>query len=270
MRRALALIALLEYLVGPGPALAAATPTGGAVTVAGGVLGTLAAADTYHVIKRISIPNDSGWDYITADTEGRRLYVPHGTEVVVLDLDSGAVVGKITGQKGVHGRWETELFARYERQVEPAVLPATAERIEDPVAFTFAVLRESYARAQESLAADREVAGTVDFAETLEDDRYGDGYYSRLFEREGGRFVARLSAAAHAVGSLWCSAWEDAVRPVLDTSFRFPYVRRQSRLILASLDGAGAALTTVGAVHSGAAPERPARAWPSSQGDGGR
>jgi DNA-binding beta-propeller fold protein YncE len=63
----------------------------------------LAAADAYHVIKRISIPGDSGWDYITADTEGRRLYVPHGTEVVVLDLDSGAIVGKITGQKGVHG-----------------------------------------------------------------------------------------------------------------------------------------------------------------------
>lgn len=63
----------------------------------------LAAADTYHVIKRIPIPGDSGWDYITVDTEGRRLYVPHGTEVVVLDLDSGAIVGKITGQKGVHG-----------------------------------------------------------------------------------------------------------------------------------------------------------------------
>jgi DNA-binding beta-propeller fold protein YncE len=55
------------------------------------------------VIKRIPIPGDSGWDYITADTEGRRLYVPHGTEVVVLDLDSSAVVGKVTGQKGVHG-----------------------------------------------------------------------------------------------------------------------------------------------------------------------
>jgi DNA-binding beta-propeller fold protein YncE len=63
----------------------------------------LAAADAYHVIKRIPIPGDSGWDYVTADTEGRRLYVPHGTEVVVLDLDSGAIVGKITGQKGVHG-----------------------------------------------------------------------------------------------------------------------------------------------------------------------
>jgi DNA-binding beta-propeller fold protein YncE/mono/diheme cytochrome c family protein len=61
------------------------------------------AASKYHVIKRIPIPGDSGWDYITADGEGRRLYVPHGTEVVVLDLDSDAIVGKISGLKGVHG-----------------------------------------------------------------------------------------------------------------------------------------------------------------------
>src|SRR5436853_4600123 len=63
----------------------------------------VAAAPGYHVIKRISIPGDSGWDYITADTEGRRLYVPHGIEVVVLDLDSRAIVGKISDQRGLHG-----------------------------------------------------------------------------------------------------------------------------------------------------------------------
>lgn len=61
------------------------------------------AGETYQVIKRIPISGDTGWDYITADSEGRRLYVPHGSEVVVMDLDSGALVGKITGQKGVHG-----------------------------------------------------------------------------------------------------------------------------------------------------------------------
>jgi DNA-binding beta-propeller fold protein YncE/mono/diheme cytochrome c family protein len=61
------------------------------------------AASKYHVIARIPIPGDTGWDYITADTEGRRLYVPHGVEVVVLDLDSGVIVGKITSLKGVHG-----------------------------------------------------------------------------------------------------------------------------------------------------------------------
>ena len=64
---------------------------------------TLAAAVAYHVIKRVPIPGDEGWDYITADTEGRRLYVPHGIEVVVLDLDSGAFVGKIANLSDAHG-----------------------------------------------------------------------------------------------------------------------------------------------------------------------
>ncbi len=63
----------------------------------------LVSAGGYHVIKRIPIPGDTGWDYITADTTGRRLYVPHGIEVVVLDLDSGATLGKVTGLKGAHG-----------------------------------------------------------------------------------------------------------------------------------------------------------------------
>lgn len=68
------------------------------------VTSTLAAADTgYHVINRIPIPGDTGWDYITADTAARRLYVPHSTEVVVLDLDSGKIVGRIANLKGVHG-----------------------------------------------------------------------------------------------------------------------------------------------------------------------
>ena len=61
------------------------------------------AAANYHVIKRIPIPGDAGWDYITADSAGRRLYVPHGTEVVVLDLDSASVVGKIGGLEDAHG-----------------------------------------------------------------------------------------------------------------------------------------------------------------------
>ena len=32
----------------------------------------LISAGGYHVIKRIPIPGDTGWDYITADTAGRR------------------------------------------------------------------------------------------------------------------------------------------------------------------------------------------------------
>ena len=49
-----------------------------------------AAAGSYQIVKRIPIAGDTGWDYITADTDGRRLCVPHGIEVIVLDLDTGA------------------------------------------------------------------------------------------------------------------------------------------------------------------------------------
>ncbi len=63
----------------------------------------LAAEGGYHLIKKIPIAGDAGWDYVAADSQGRRLYVSHGTELIVLDLDSGAVVGKIKGGDDTHG-----------------------------------------------------------------------------------------------------------------------------------------------------------------------
>lgn len=62
----------------------------------------LSAADAYHLIKPVPIPGDYGWDYLTADSEGRRLYVSHDREVVVLDLDTSALLGRIPGMD-VHG-----------------------------------------------------------------------------------------------------------------------------------------------------------------------
>jgi DNA-binding beta-propeller fold protein YncE len=57
----------------------------------------------YSVVKKISIPGDGSWDYLTVDEAARRLYVSHGTQVEVLDVDTGAVVGKIANTLGVHG-----------------------------------------------------------------------------------------------------------------------------------------------------------------------
>src|SRR6266480_1426251 len=71
--------------------------------VAASVALSLSAAGGYHLVKNIAIGGDNGWDYITADTEGRRLYVPHGGDVVVLDLDTAARIGTITGATDVHG-----------------------------------------------------------------------------------------------------------------------------------------------------------------------
>lgn len=60
------------------------------------------AAD-YSVTKKIPIPGQGSWDYLTVDASARRLYVSHGTQVEVLDLDSGTVVGSIPKTLGVHG-----------------------------------------------------------------------------------------------------------------------------------------------------------------------
>jgi len=60
-------------------------------------------ADAYSVTKKIPIPGQGSWDYLAVDEAGRRLYVSHGTQVEVLDVDSGAVVGNIPNTMGVHG-----------------------------------------------------------------------------------------------------------------------------------------------------------------------
>lgn len=60
-------------------------------------------AGEYRLVKKIPIPGNGSWDYLTVDDGARRLYVSHGTEVEVLDVDSGAIVGKIPNTLGVHG-----------------------------------------------------------------------------------------------------------------------------------------------------------------------
>jgi len=57
----------------------------------------------YKVIGRYPIGGTGGFDYITLDSSARRLYVSHGTQVEVLDADSGKIVGTIPDTPGVHG-----------------------------------------------------------------------------------------------------------------------------------------------------------------------
>ena len=61
------------------------------------------AADSYHITQKIPVAGQGGWDYLAVDESARRLYVSHGTQVEVLDVDSGAIVGKIANTPGVHG-----------------------------------------------------------------------------------------------------------------------------------------------------------------------
>jgi hypothetical protein len=66
-------------------------------------LGSFGQSPAYHLDKKYAIPGDGGWDYISIDSRARRLYVSHGTQLEVLDADSGKIIGQILDTPGVHG-----------------------------------------------------------------------------------------------------------------------------------------------------------------------
>jgi DNA-binding beta-propeller fold protein YncE len=60
---------------------------------------------TYHVTKSIPLPGDGGWDYLTVDSDARRVYISRGSlnQVQVVDLATDRLVGTIDSTRGVHG-----------------------------------------------------------------------------------------------------------------------------------------------------------------------
>lgn len=64
---------------------------------------TSAAEPGYHVIKKLHLGGEGGWDYPTVDSAARRLYISRGTHVMVVDIDTDTLAGDIPETAGVHG-----------------------------------------------------------------------------------------------------------------------------------------------------------------------
>ncbi len=54
-------------------------------------------------VRKLPVGGEGGWDYLSVDSEARRLYVSRGDKVVVLDLDKETVVGELLDTPGIHG-----------------------------------------------------------------------------------------------------------------------------------------------------------------------
>jgi DNA-binding beta-propeller fold protein YncE len=68
------------------------------------ITGFAVAADgPYRLVKEIQVGAEGGWDYASVDSTAHRLYVSHGTKVVVIDIDKNEVVGEVNDTPGVHG-----------------------------------------------------------------------------------------------------------------------------------------------------------------------
>jgi len=66
-------------------------------------LATVTAGTNYKVVKTWRLGGDGGWDYLTEDSDGHRLFIARATRVMVIDTDSGKQIGEIANTPGVHG-----------------------------------------------------------------------------------------------------------------------------------------------------------------------
>ena len=61
------------------------------------------AQSNWEVVKTFPIGGQGAWDYLTVDSQTHRLFVPRSTHTMVIDGESGKVLGDIPGQKIAHG-----------------------------------------------------------------------------------------------------------------------------------------------------------------------
>jgi DNA-binding beta-propeller fold protein YncE len=67
------------------------------------IAGAAQSASGYHVAKTFEIGGDGGWDYVNFDPSSSRLYIARSTRIMVVDVESGKLVGELPGTNGVHG-----------------------------------------------------------------------------------------------------------------------------------------------------------------------
>lgn len=113
--------------------------------------------------------------------------------------------GQLTGQWGIHSRFESELFERYRGTL--TVAPSARVPVTSVRDLVFDSLVTSFSHLQAILDADKAaVAGR---------EVYDDAYFELMFQKVRPILEARLSSSIVAVASSITAAWEQAGKPAL-------------------------------------------------------
>ena len=113
--------------------------------------------------------------------------------------------GQLTGNHGIHARFESALFERFQSRL--TIRPAAPTAILNARDTAFDTLIASYALVDSILAADD--------AAKQGKDTYDDEYFERLFTSLRPILEQRLGEAMTATAGLIMGAWEQAGRPPL-------------------------------------------------------
>lgn len=116
--------------------------------------------------------------------------------------------GQLSGQNGVHSRFESALFDRYASKL--TINPPAVKPILNPRDAAFDVLMASYTLVDPLLAADKAAAAGK--------DEYDDDYFDKFFTGVKPMLERRLGESIAATAGLIIGAWEQAGRPELKTT----------------------------------------------------
>ena len=113
--------------------------------------------------------------------------------------------GNLTGNSGIHSRFERDLIERYESRLK--LTPAAVRTVPSARDAAFEALLGSYLLVDPVLKADKEAIGAS--------DTYDDAYFDKFFAKVEPLLEQQLSAAITATASLIVSAWDQAGRPAV-------------------------------------------------------
>jgi hypothetical protein len=125
--------------------------------------------------------------------------------------------GQLTGQQGVHTRFESMLFERYRTRLQIAPQPMAA--IRSPRDFMFDTVAEGTKLVPGILNADKAAIGAGDV--------YDEAYYDAFYRDAHTVLEERLSRAIASSAAMITGAWEAAGKPALPLTLPEPVQRRR-------------------------------------------
>jgi hypothetical protein len=115
--------------------------------------------------------------------------------------------GQLTGQHGIHARFESSLFERYRDQYK--IAPPNLAPIRSPRDFIFDTIIEGTQLVPAILKSDLDAIGARDV--------YDDAYYAAFFKANRAVIERRLNESIAGVAAMIAGAWEAAGRPAVPT-----------------------------------------------------
>jgi hypothetical protein len=113
--------------------------------------------------------------------------------------------GQLSGQNGLHSRFESELFERFESRL--TINPAPVRLVNNTRDFIFDIALSSFQLVPQILEADRRAIGAK--------DAYDDEYFEKFFTDIRPVLERQLAGAITATASAIVSAWTQAGKPEL-------------------------------------------------------